>query len=202
MNDQKNFIAQSAIPLPSGFPSPTPAAAGGLAGVGAGAGVFAAWESHVAARLGLSRKKISDIRREHLEPEVDFTKRGNAVVFTARGLARVEALIAATPQGDSTPMGAKTTTGGDLAGNAAGSAAVNAAQYQPERARFVVVRVLPNRNLLFARRADYAPSAPETLLRVKDNRNFHPRLAAFEAQRGADGMWRYLGRLPRSLGRW
>ena len=194
MNTSEKIGARSAQPLPLVSP-PT---AGATRAGGDDDELF--WESHVAARMGIARKKISALRSAHLAEGADFGWRGNAVVFTAAGLARLEGLLAsnaAPTPGDPAPVGVQTPAG---LSPALESSALG--ECRPERAKFVVVRTVPNPHLIFARRADYAKEAPAVLVRVKENILFHPKLAAFECQRGADGQWRYLGRLPRSLGRW
>lgn len=203
MNSPKKSRAPSALPLPSGFPTPTLATAGGPAGVGAGADE-AFWESHVAVRLGVAREKIALLRGTQLQEVVDFTRQGNAVVYTAGGLARLTALVArAAPQDAAeTPPAVSTLPAAQIASTPTAQPAPSLGGCQPERARVVVVRTLPNRKMMFVRRADYAKDAPTFIVRVKDNLNFHPRLAPFEVRRAADGQWLYLGRLPRSLGRW
>jgi hypothetical protein len=195
MNSPKKSRAPSALPLPSGFPAPVPVC---------GAGDEAFWESHVAVRLGVAREKIALLRGTQLQEVADFTRQGNAVVYTAGGLARLTALVArAVPQDATDTAPAVSTLPADqIAPPPTAQPAPSLGGCQPERARVVVVRTLPNRKMMFVRRADAVPPAPTFIVRVKDNVNFHPRLAPFEVRRAADGQWLYLGRLPRSLGRW
>ena len=176
------------------------------------------WESHVAARLGVSREKISALREAHLTPGDHFVMRGNAIVLTPSGLARLEvALSSPIPAEDSAPAVSTLADDASLATANTQPAphlpappplapALAAVACQPERLRVVVVRQLANRHLIFVRPAIREPktsaTTPAFLCRVKDNAHFHPRLAPFDIRRAADGQWLYLGRLPRSLGRW
>lgn len=217
MTSPKKSRAPSAPPLPSGFPATATTGASGTGSAPAyaltlppgtavttgtsapGADGSAAHETHVAARLGIAREKISLIRGTQLQEVVDFVWLGNAVVYTEGGLARLAAIVAKTHPA-TLPL-----AGSPMPATATGQPALTLAACSPERALVQVVRTLPNGKMMFVRRADPrtdAAHAPTFIVRVKDNRHFHPKLTPFEVRRASDGQWLYLGRLPRSLGRW
>lgn len=163
------------------------------------------WESHVAARLGLGREKIAALRAAHMAVGVHFTHDGNSVVLTPAGVQYLHELLDA--EAAQARRAASSAAGQTLAADQAAPAAKESAvagigSAQPERVRVVVTQRLGNRHLIYVRPVDAAPGAAPLLVRVKDNQNFHPRLAPFECRRSADGMWYYLGRLPRIQGRW
>lgn len=219
MNRSKKIGARSASTPSVGFP-----AGDGVSGAVAelpavstqdgGDELF--WEDRVAARMGLAREKIAALREAHLVAGDDFVLRGNAVVLTAAGLAHLERVLCApavstlaaadrpaTPTAQPAP-----SHHAPLPHPPPLAPALPAVACRPERLRVVVARTLPNRHLIYVRPAPL-PAAdpgrdavPPILCRVRDNAHFHPRLAAFEIIRSADGQWFYLGRLPRSLGRW
>jgi hypothetical protein len=172
------------------------------------------WEDRVAARMGLAREKISALREAHLVAGDDFVLRGNAVVLTAAGLSHLERVLCAPAVSTLAVADRPATVTAQPAPSHHAplphppplAPALPAVACRPERLRVVVARTLPNRHLIYVWPATVPPTqrsaAPLLLCRVKDNAHFHPRLAAFEIIRSADGQWFYLGRLPRSLGRW
>lgn len=178
------------------------------------------WESHVAARLGLSREKIAVLREAHLRVGEHFVERSNAIVLTPAGLAQLEVALSCpfpATEGDAavialaasqSPATVTAQPAPHLPAPPPLAPVLTAVACRPERMRVVVVRSLGNRHLIYVRPAPVpAPDArrdtvPPILCRVRDNAHFHPRLAPFEIIRSADGQWAYLGRLPRALGRW
>lgn len=215
MSSSKKNRAPSASTPPLGSPPP---AAPAVVESPAADELF--WESHVAARLGLSREKISALREAHLRAGEHFVTRANAVVLTPAGLAQLEtALSCPFPATDSSaavitlpvapiPATAAAQPAPHLPAPPPLAPVLTAVACRPERMRVVVVRQLGNRHLIYVRPAPLPPpdprrdTVPPILCRVRDNAHFHPRLAPFEIIRSADGQWAYLGRLPRGLGRW
>ena len=147
------------------------------------------WEAQVALRLGVARHKLATLRAEHLREGDHYRIRSNAVVLTEPGLARLQELLAG---GVGAPSGAprpSAVTESVLAG-------------QPERARFRVLSLPPNKRLIVATRVgEPEPGAARTLVRVRSSELFMPRME-FEAMHSTDGMWQFMGRLPRRKGRW
>jgi hypothetical protein len=211
MSISKKNRAPSASTPPLGSPPPVPPAA-----VESPADDELFWESHVAARLGLSREKISALREAHLRAGEHFVMRANAVVLTPAGLAQLEVALScpfpatdAVPAVSTLPVPPSPATVTEqpephLPAPPPLTPTLTAVACRPERMRVVVVRPLGNRHLIYVRPAidGRRDTVPPILCRVRDNAHFHPRLAPFEIIRSADGQWAYLGRLPRGLGRW
>jgi hypothetical protein len=143
------------------------------------------WESKVAKQLGLSRERVRELRAEHLTAE-DWITKGNAVVYTQRGL---EKITAAAGAGAEAPAEEPVKAG------------------PPEVARLVVRKVCGNKRVMLALRvvADRPlcerGSEPTLVVRVKDNACFMAGME-FDAVAVGDGSFQFTGRLPRRKGRW
>jgi hypothetical protein len=139
------------------------------------------WESRVAESLGVARKLVVSIRKEHLAEGAHYRKEKNNVVLTPAGLERLKQRLAVHP--DSTPPPGEATLPGP-----------------PPRQQMIVARVPVNLRLLWCR-AKGDKTERQTLVRVKDNTNFMPGME-FQAVQAGENFWQYTGRLPRRKGRW
>lgn len=171
------------------------------------AGLF--WESRVAEALGVPRKLLARLRRDHLREPGDFVHledQGNAVALTAAGLATIEAQLArlATnpPPTAPEPAAAKQSHGkahprGDIPSG------------PPPREKMTVSRVA--RDLPRVLLCVPLSRPVQVTVRVNDNSNFAPGMV-LEAIQSSDGVWQFrnrvpgdestVGRLPRGKGRW
>lgn len=166
------------------------------------------WESKVADRLGVSRTRLRELRKQHLRPGDHFTtNEGNAITLTQAGLDVIMRVLA---QGAPKPAGS-------TRGPAPDQPAANVPPGPPEKKCFVIVRVPahridnPQRKIVICRGAIGItpgvpamlpnPAEPERPIRVRDNTNFRAGMV-LEAVNVGYGMWQYLGRLPRRPGRW
>ena len=191
------------------------------------------WEKQAADRLGLSRTKLRELRKAHLAPEVDWQFRSNAVVLTASGLEKIQAVLAATgpsaaisaAPAPSVPSPAFLTPppADATRGLSAVLSRVIPSGPPPSRKFMVVDKPLyrvdrPQKKVLVcAEVPDDAKQVPSwdlyttvraTLrlgqhrnIQVRDNTNFVPGMV-LEAVCIGQGMWQYVGRLPRRSGRW
>ena len=146
------------------------------------------WEGRVAAEFGVSRPKISALRRKHLQLGAEWTMDGNAVVLTAAGLARMKDLLKARGVTALPPKDAPELKETPLAG-------------PPERLKVAVARLCPNKKLMMCRRVADGPDAVALLVRVKENLNFMPGMLLEVVNTGPNA-WQFTGRLPRRKGRW
>lgn len=146
------------------------------------------WEVNVARELGVARPVVSKLRRRHLLEGEHWSMRGNAVVLTASGLARIKDLLLArglTAAARPTPPESKETP---KAG-------------PPERVKMRVARLCPNVRLLVCQSIADGPDAVARLVRVKENVNFMPGMVLEAVSAGAN-LWQFTGRMPRRKGRW
>lgn len=171
------------------------------------------WESRTAESLGISRTVIRKLRKEHLTPEVDWHLIENTVVLTAGGVGKLTAVL--HPR-------SLTLASGDRPATAKGGAEA-VPPGPPAKRKFMVTKKplhridSPQRKILVCAECgddakDIAPVdlfrlraqlklGAERPVRVRDNENFMPGMV-LEAVSIGHGMWQYLGRLPRRLGRW
>lgn len=139
------------------------------------------WESRVAETLGVARKLVCAIRREHLTEGLHYRREKNSVVLTSAGLDRLKQHLGVHPDAPSLP--ANPTPPGP-----------------PPRRQLVVVRVPQNLRLLWCRAKDDRAQR-QVLVRVKENTLFMPGME-LEAVACGENFWQYTGRLPRRRGRW
>lgn len=132
------------------------------------------WEGKVAQSLGLSRERVRALREQHLSAE-EWSTRGNAVVLTAAGLEKITAAAQAE----------------------AASAPVAAGPVEP--VRLIVRKVCRNPRMMLA--VARASDEATVVVRVKDNSAFMLGMV-FDAVPVEDGTFQFVGRLPRSRGRW
>lgn len=189
------------------------------------------WESTAAERLGVSRTRLRELRKQHLT-ETDWRFEGNAVVLTAAGFAKINAVLSgaalsrnATQTPAESPGGPSVSLPAPSLGAPPPPAAVVPPGPPPKR-HFVVTRVpvhrvdSPQKKIVMARPvpADFLPCKPwelakhaatlvdspelrERPIRVRDNSHFAAGMV-FVAVNTGHGMWQFIGRLPRRPGRW
>lgn len=161
------------------------------------------YESRISSALGVPRKILAGLRKDHLVEKKDFVRlENNLVALTAAGLARIENLLAHPPSaGD----------GGLLNGKPAANAGKPSSDIPlgpPAREKMRVEKVPQNPGILMCARSN-PPSI--VMIRVRDNTNFVPGMM-IEAIQAGDGFWQFrnrspgeestCGRLPRMKGRW
>jgi len=152
------------------------------------------WETRVADSLGVSRDRLRLLREEHMTENTHFIRRRNAVVLTETGMSLLNTLLPIAPTAlalleapvekspDPTPFAAPP-----------GPA---------PRVSVRVVKVPPNPRLLFCVAAEVeAGTSAKFLVRVKTNENFMAGMV-MEVISAGEGVWQYVGRLPRRKGRW
>jgi hypothetical protein len=150
------------------------------------------WENRVADSLGVSRDRLRQFRKDHMTENVHYIRRGNAVVLTETGmrLPSYEKITAEPAPLAPSPF-----------------PAVEVAPFAPPagpapRIEVRVVKVPPNPRLLFCVPAGpIVATAAQCLVRVKTNENFMAGMS-FEVISAGEGIWQYIGRLPRRKGRW
>lgn len=187
-----------------------------------GADLF--WESQVADQLGISRTRVRELRRSRLAPESDWQLRDNAVVLTASGLKKLELALAGSPAAISAPAVHPSPATSPRAPAAPPSSAAPTLPGPPPRRKFMVVakplhrvdapqrkillcaecpdatQPVPSYDLFGSRRATLGLGR-ERPIRVRDNQHFVPGMVLDAVDIG-HGMWQYIGRLPRRLGKW
>jgi hypothetical protein len=168
------------------------------------------WENRVADSLGVSRDRLRQFRKDHMTENVHYIRRGNAVVLTETGM-RLATDRLAPPASEPTaeeqlPSYEKITAEpAPLAPSP--FPAVEVAPFAPPagpapRIEVRVVKVPPNPRLLFCVPAGpIVATAAQCLVRVKTNENFMAGMS-FEVISAGEGIWQYIGRLPRRKGRW
>ena len=178
------------------------------------------WEARTAESLGISRTVMRALRKQHLTPVVDWQLIENAVVLTASGVGKISAVLR--------PLGAPSPAAAPGPAVVPSPAVVNGGGLAlppgpPLRRKFMVTRKpvfrsdAPQRKIVLC--SECAPDAKdissldlirlraslvlgtERPIRVRDNLNFAPGMV-LEAVAIGHGIWQYLGRLPRRLGRW
>lgn len=175
------------------------------------------WESAVAQKFGVSRTAVRALRKRVLSA-ADWRYHNNTVALTASGLAKLQAALAGgSVPGSAAPRPATGTRGPSVPAVPPGP---------PPRRHFVVTKVpvhrvdAPQKKIVVGRPvpADFAPCSPweltkrsahlgdapelrERPIRVRDNSNFRPGMV-FECASIGEGMWQFLGRLPRKAGKW
>jgi hypothetical protein len=171
-----------------------------------GAGGF--WEARVSEALNVPRKTLAKLRGEHLTAGADFKRaENNAVVLTAEGMAKIEALLATpapTPVSGLPTIAAKETGGKPPAKGSS----KDVPEGPPRREIMVISRIPQNTGLLLC---IPKKSAVLTVVRVRENTNFKAEMT-IEAVQSGDGVWQFrnrvpgdestVGRLPRNKGRW
>lgn len=140
------------------------------------------WESRVADSLGVARKLVVQLRKEHLTDGAHYRREKNNVVLTPAGLALLKQHLAPAPL--ATPEAEQTAT----------------KPGPPPRRMMVVVRVAVNHRLLWCYVKSDAKRA-QVLVRVRDNKDFMPGME-LEAIDAGFNQWQYAGRMPRRKGRW
>lgn len=141
-------------------------------------------ENRVADSLGVARKLIVKVRKEHLTPTLHYSRDGKNVVLTPAGLEKLMGLLnqPAAPEPVAEPIAEQVPAG------------------PPPRELMIVIRVPLNVHLLWCcLKSDAAHR--QQIVRVKDNTNFMPgmELEVIAAQKN---LWQYTGRAPRRKGRW
>lgn len=151
------------------------------------------YEERVANWLGVPRKRISVVRRRAMHEGRDWVVRDWQVVFTHAGIERLRSHLRDLTLYPNTETAAEESV-----------AEEPLPQPGPlERKKLRVVRVFPNPRLLWATGADDAVTAGAAgvVVRVKENTNFMAGMT-FEAVHHPRSGWQFVGRLPRSKGKW
>lgn len=152
------------------------------------------WETRVADSLGVSRDRLRLLREEHMTENTHFIRRRNAVVLTETGMELLNTLLPITTPAAQPPQ-APAEKSPDPAPFAAPTGPA-------PRVSVRVVKVPPNPRLLFCVAAEVETgTAAQFLVRVKTNENFMAGMS-MEVISAGEGVWQYVGRLPRRKGRW
>lgn len=161
------------------------------------------YEVRVSEALGVERKRLAKLRKEHLTEGADYERReNNAVALTAAGLARIEDLLRG---GIETGVAGKNRFSGGLP---AGKPAPDVPAGPPPRERVTIERLAQNPQILLC--AGLTPPR-QLAVKVRENVNFAAGME-IEIIRSGDGVWQFrnragsdestVGRLPRGKGRW
>jgi len=152
------------------------------------------YEERIANWLGVARKRIVALRRRALHEGRDWIVRGWQVCFTHSGIERLRTHFS--------DLGLHPNLETDSADKVAAEEPAPPAG-PLERKTLRVVRLFPNRRLLWASPGDTpaAAGAAGLLVRVKDNTNFMAGMT-FKAVHHSRSGWQFVGRLPRSKGKW
>lgn len=164
-------------------------------GVSPDDGLF--WETRVADSLGVSRERLRLLREEHMTENTHFIRRRNAVVLTETGMELLNTLLPIAAQVADQPAPAEVPV------EKSPGATPFAAPHGPApRVSVRVVKVPPNPRLLFCVASEIeAGTSAQFLVRVKTNENFMAGMV-MEVISAGEGVWQYVGRLPRRKGRW
>lgn len=153
------------------------------------------WETRVADSLGVSRDRLRLLREEHMKENTHFIMRRNAVVLTESGMELVKKILIDPTL---TANASKVLPHKPVLAVAPFNPPTGPAPRQSVR----VAKVPPNPRLLFCVPEDGgATSTAQFLVRVKTNENFMAGMT-MEVISAGDGVWQYVGRLPRRKGRW
>lgn len=144
---------------------------------------FRTWESHVAVRLGVSRRDVAAVRQQHLREGIHFVKTGRRVVYSDAGVARLAKAL---------------SNGGGQEGSLP-TRVLCAPEALKTTFSFQVRRKVANRHVIEC--TDEAGKI--VLVRVRRNENFLPGMKV-EAVPYGDlvNVYEFTGRYPRFRGKY
>jgi hypothetical protein len=154
------------------------------------------WENRVAAWLGVSRKRVSTLRRRSMNEGDEWIVYRQQVVYTLKGIQALRDRLLS--------LGLVTLDGSPKVATPAAPEAPRVPAGPPERAKAKITRIYPNVRLMAAQiiAQDGAHAPRQITVKVRENTNFMPGMQVEVVYDAAAASWQFTGRLPRSRGRW
>jgi hypothetical protein len=145
---------------------------------------FSIWESHVATRLGVSRRDLVSLRWAHLKEGSDFVKNGRRIVYAAVGVEKLAQVL----QNDSAP--GKWLPTNVLCEDGALEAMVSTFTVRRKAHNNRVLECLDENNQV-------------VIVRVRDNENFLPGMEVTAVPYGdLKNVFDFVGSYPRFRGKY